>query len=79
MKALHIIAFVLLIIGGLNWGLMGIGGYMDNDWNVVNLVLGSVSWLENLVYLLVGLSALLLAFSHKKDCHVCATPASGGM
>jgi uncharacterized protein len=65
MKALHKTAFVLVIIGALNWGLMAIGYYMSSNWNVVNLILGSVPWLENLVYLLVGLSALVLIFSNK--------------
>ena len=67
MKGLHIVAFILLVIGGLNWGLVGI----NMDWNIVNLILGSASWLERLVYLLVGLSALLLIFTHKKDCKAC--------
>ena len=62
MKSLYATAFVLVIIGGLNWGLVALGSYMGSDWNVVNLILGSVSWLENLVYLLIGLSALLLIF-----------------
>ena len=65
MKALHKIAFVLLIIGGLNWGLVALGTYMGSNWNVVNLILGSWSSVENLVYLLVGLSALLLIFGKK--------------
>jgi hypothetical protein len=67
MKALYKIAFVLLVIGGLNWGLVAIGAYMDSNWNVVNLILGSIAWLENLVYLLVGLSALVLIFGKKED------------
>ena len=69
MKALHKIAFVLVLIGGLNWGLVALGIYMGSNWNVVNLILGSWSWLENLVYLLVGLSALLLVFG--KKCCTC--------
>jgi uncharacterized membrane protein YuzA (DUF378 family) len=71
MKALHKTAFVLVIIGALNWGLMAIGYYMSSNWNVVNLILGSWSWLENLVYLLVGLSAIALLVGHKKDCRAC--------
>jgi len=69
MKALHGIAFVLVIIGGLNWGLVALGSYMASNWNIVNLILGSISWLENLVYLVVGLSALLLIFSKKSCCN----------
>jgi len=72
MKALHGVAFVLVIIGALNWGLVALGSYAGSNYNVVNLILGQWSWLENLVYLLVGLSALVLGFSHKKDCRACS-------
>ena len=68
---LHAIAFVLVIIGGINWGLIALGSWMGGDWNVVSLVLGSWPTIESLVYLLVGVSALVLAFSHKKDCRAC--------
>ena len=49
---------VLVVIGGINWGLVGLGMLMDREWNVVNLLLGSVSWLEAIVYILVGLAAI---------------------
>ncbi len=67
MKAVHMIAFILVIIGGLNWGLIGI----NSGWNVVNLIFGSIGWLESLIYILVGLSALYLVFTHKKTCKNC--------
>jgi uncharacterized membrane protein YuzA (DUF378 family) len=70
MKALHKTAFWLLIIGGLDWGLIALGNWMGSNWNVINLIFGSWSWLENLIYLLVGISALILIFKkHKKDYH----------
>lgn len=49
------IAFVLVIIGGLNWGLVGL-------WNVdiVQHLLGSVPMAQRIVYMLIGLSALFL-------------------
>ena len=56
------VAYWLVIIGALNWGLVGIGGFAGSNWNVVNLIFGSVSWLEWVVYLLVGLSALVMVF-----------------
>ncbi len=71
MKALHSTAFVLTVVGGLNWGLVAIGTYMGSNWNVVNLLLGQWSGVENIVYLLVGLSALMLMFSHKMNCRAC--------
>ncbi len=71
MKSLHGLSFWLVIIGGLNWGLVALGQYMGSNWNVVNLILGSFPTVENLVYLLVGLAALSLVFSHKGDCRAC--------
>lgn len=66
MKALHVIAFVLLIIGGLNWGLTALG------YNLVNLLLGSWPVVEKTVYILVGLSAIYFGVSHKAACRVCS-------
>ena len=74
---LHTIAFVLVIVGGLNWGLMAIGTYVGSNWNVVNLILGSWPSVENLIYLLVGLSAIVLVSTHKSDCRHCSTDAPG--
>jgi hypothetical protein len=63
---LSVIAWILVIIGGLNWGLVGIGELVGGrNWNVVNLLLGKLSWLEAIVYILVGLSALVLLFGGK--------------
>lgn len=72
MKALHMIAFVLLVIGGLNWGLVGLGGFANANWNVVNMILGSWPQVEWLVYVLVGLSAVWLGISHKGECKHCS-------
>ncbi|OGG64276.1 hypothetical protein A3C94_00460 [Candidatus Kaiserbacteria bacterium RIFCSPHIGHO2_02_FULL_55_17] len=71
MKGLHGIAFILVVIGGLNWGLVALGSWAGSNWNVVNLLVGSWPTVENIVYLLVGLSALMIGFSHKRDCRNC--------
>lgn len=56
MKALSLITLILVIVGGLNWGLVAVGGYgLDL---VANLFGGVDSPLARLVYALVGLSAL---------------------
>lgn len=55
------IAFVLLIIGGLNIGLIGIGG-----WNVLDMVFGSIAILARIVNVLIGLSALYMLYGHFK-------------
>jgi uncharacterized membrane protein YuzA (DUF378 family) len=66
MKALHAVAFILVIVGGLNWLLVG-----AFDFNLVTYLvsfLGSFgSILEKIVYILVGLSAVYLVVTHKKD------------
>ncbi len=66
MKWLHVVAFILLVVGGLNWGLVGLF-----DYNLVMAVLGT-GMLAKLVYVLVGLSALYLLVTHKGDCKTCA-------
>lgn len=58
---LNQITRVLVIIGGLNWGLVGIGSFMGSDWNVVHMLLGSLGPVEAIVYVLVGVSAVMMA------------------
>ena len=53
MRALNILTLVLLIVGGLNWGLVGAFGF-----DLVAALFGEGSALSRIVYGLVGLSAL---------------------
>jgi uncharacterized membrane protein YuzA (DUF378 family) len=69
MKALHLIALVLLVIGGLNWGIIGLLG-ADSD--LVKMIFSSSPMLQNAVYDLVGLSAVIIALTHKQSCRECA-------
>jgi uncharacterized membrane protein YuzA (DUF378 family) len=71
MKALHMIAWILVMIGGLNWLLIGLGGFFGGNWNVVNLLLGAWPQVEWIVYILVGLSAVYEIVMHKANCRVC--------
>ena len=57
LSTLDIVALVLLVIGGLNWGLVGL-----MDTNVVDMVLGSMPMVVRLVYILVGLSGLYVGW-----------------
>ncbi len=54
-------ALVLVVIGGLNWGLVGLLGL-----DVVQLVLGSIPLLVKAVYVLVGLAALYEIYAATK-------------
>lgn len=59
-KNVEMLGMVLVIVGALNWGLVGLGGFLGGNWNVVNMLLGSWPTVEWLVYVLVGLSGLWL-------------------
>ena len=61
----NMIAKILVIIGGINWGLVGIGMLLKSDWNVVKMILGSIPTLEAIVYVLVGISAVMMIFGCK--------------
>ena len=69
MKALHMVAFILLVIGCLNIGLTAVG------YNVLNMILGSWPTVEKVVYVLIGLSALVKLFTHRSNCKMCEAPA----
>lgn len=60
------IARLLVVIGGLNWGLVGLGGLMGGNWNVVNMLLGSMPMVEAIVYLLVGIATVLTLMPKKQ-------------
>jgi uncharacterized membrane protein YuzA (DUF378 family) len=67
MKVLHMVAFLLVVVGALNWGLVGLFNL-----NLVSLLVGSVPMVEKVVYVLVGLSAVYLLATHMKDCKTCS-------
>ncbi|MFA5722484.1 MAG: DUF378 domain-containing protein [Candidatus Paceibacterota bacterium] len=61
MKSLKNIALILVIIGGLNWGLIGLLGF-----DLVAAIFGAMSLLSKIVYILVGLSAVYVAMDFLK-------------
>ncbi len=56
------LALVLVIVGGLNWGLVGIAN-MD----LVALIFGSIPILQQLVYIVVGLAAIYMIYFATKQ------------
>ena len=56
MKKIDVLAAVLLVVGGLNWGLVGTTGI-----DVVSALFGVMSTLARTVYVLVGLAAIYQA------------------
>jgi len=61
MNTLDWIAYALVIIGGLNWGLVGLFEY-----NLVDAIFGIGSTMSRIIYVLVGLAALYLIFTASK-------------
>ncbi len=70
------IAKILLVIGGVNWGLIGIGYFLGTNLNIVNLILGSIPALEAIVYILVGISAVVKVVGC--PCKMCKGGCAGG-
>jgi uncharacterized membrane protein YuzA (DUF378 family) len=53
MKTLNVVVAILLVVGGLNWGLVGLFSF-----DLVAAIFGAMSFLSRLVYVLVGISAV---------------------
>ena len=70
-KTIHLIAFILLVVGGLNWLLFGLLG-----WDIGALLGGMGSILARVVYVLVGLSAIYELATHKSNCRRCSEGAA---
>lgn len=71
MKILKIVAYYLVIIGALNWGLVALFNF-----NLVSYAFASMQAIERLVYLLVGISALIVLVTRCRcnrtcDCSTC--------
>jgi uncharacterized membrane protein YuzA (DUF378 family) len=79
-------AFILILIGALNWGFVGVGMLMNmgSGLNLVHLAIGSWSMtVEAVVYVLVGLAALIKIFGCpckkcKEGCKECQVSMDKG-
>lgn len=66
MKILHYVTLLLLIVGWINWGLVGIF-----ELDLVAYLLGEMTLLSKTVYVLVWLSAIYEIFAHRQNCKIC--------
>ena len=53
---LYNILFIILIIGGINWGLVGLFTF-----DLVAAIFGTLSALSRIIYVLVGIAAIVVA------------------
>lgn len=63
---MHKVSFILLIIGGLNWLLVGLF-----SWDISHWLGGMEAFLPRIIYILVGLAAIYELVSHKRMCKMC--------
>ena len=64
---MHYVTFALLVIGGLNWLLVGLFG-----WDIGQIFGGQMAIISKIIYILVGLSAIYEAATHKQNCKICS-------
>ncbi len=63
MKTVGLLAFILVIIGGINWGLVGFFKY-----DLVATIFGDMTTMSRAIYGLIGLAALAKLAMWKKHC-----------
>ncbi len=71
-NAIDWIAFVLVVIGAINWGLVGIAGF-----NLVDFIFGGITIVTKIVYILVGISGIVLIYSAAKCRQSCKGDGEG--
>jgi len=60
MKTIDVIAAILLVVGGLNWFLVGVLNF-----NLVEFIFSSIPFIQKLIYIIVGLAAFYQIFQWK--------------
>lgn len=73
LKLLHLVTFTLLVVGGLNWLLVGL-----LEWDISRFLGGMSSPLSRIIYIAVGLSAIYELLTHKKNCYACMSGRGDG-
>ena len=67
------VTFILLVVGGLNWLLVGLFA-----WDIGMLFGGMSAPISKLIYVLVGLSAIYEIATHKANCRRCTEKTMSG-
>ena len=77
---MSLIIKILVVVGGINWGLVGLGMLMGGaNWNVVSMIFGSMPTVEAIIYVLVGVAAVMKLFHKKCACCGTGTSSAGAM
>lgn len=62
MKTLDIVVLTLVIIGAINWGLIGFLNF-----NLVDTLFGGIDWLTRTIYAIVGVAGIYSIMFYGKD------------
>lgn len=64
MTAVDWVAYIFVVIGAINWGLVGLTSFkgISYNWDLVSLILRGIPTLAAIIYLLVGLSGLWILY-----------------
>ena len=62
MKKIDMLALILLVIGGINWGFWGVV-----DFNIIDYIFGTI-WIDKVIYFLVGISGIYVLVTWKRFC-----------
>lgn len=71
---LHMVAFILLVVGGLNWLLVGLF-----QWDLGMLFGGQEALVSKVIYVLVGAAAVYEVVTHKANCKACGSTPTPAM
>ena len=73
-KWLHIISFILVVVGAIDLGLFGIipANSSGQGFDLLQAVFGFSPTLLEIIYVLIGISGVYLLATHRKDCKVCS-------
>ena len=71
-KWIHMIAFILVVVGAVDLGIFGIWPATNGQgFDILQAIFGFSPTLLEVIYFLIGVSGVYLLITHRKDCKVC--------
>jgi uncharacterized membrane protein YuzA (DUF378 family) len=73
-KWIHMVAFILVVLGAIDLGLFGIipASASGQGFDLLQAIFGFSPTLLEIIYALIGISGVYLLVTHRKDCKVCS-------
>lgn len=66
------IGYYLVILGAINWGLVGLSDFTAMNLNVVSLLVGGMPALESLIYIIIGIAGVVTCYGCRcSTCKAC--------